>query len=150
MAWMQERQVRRQADSRPLMEQLHEVLWPCRRRLRQDPHGKGRGYALRQWETLQPFLSDGQVRIDNNHTEQTLRPIALGRKTGSSGLRPRRELAGHPPDPAGSCALAGITDPWTYLRDVLTKLARGWPQSRLGELVPTAWLAAQATQAKPA
>ena len=31
-------------------------------------------------------------------------------------------------------------------RDVLTKLARGWPQSRLGELVPAAWLAAQATE----
>ena len=69
----------------------------------------------------------------------------FGEKPGSSGLRPRRALAGHPPDPAGGCALARITDPWTYLRDVLTKLARGWPQSRLGELVPTAWLAAQAT-----
>jgi len=35
---------------------------------------------------------------------------------------------------------------WTYLRDVLTKLSRGWPQSRLGELVPAAWLAARATE----
>ena len=46
----------------------------------------------------------------------------------------------------GSCALAGITNPRTYLRDVLTKLSRGWPQSRLGELSPAAWLASRATE----
>ena len=32
------------------------------------------------------------------------------------------------------------------IRNVLTKLACGWPQSRLGELVPAAWLAAQSTE----
>ena len=106
-----------------------------------------RSDALRQWATLQPFLSDGQVRIDNNHTEQTLRPIALGRKNWLFGGSDEgaRWLAIHQ-TLLGSCALAGITDPWTYLRDVLTKLAHGWPQSRLGELVPAAWLAAQATE----
>ena len=50
----------------------------------------------------------------------------------------------------GSCALAGITDPWTYLRDVLTKLARGLAPVAPGRTGSTAWLAAQAPQAKPA
>lgn len=46
----------------------------------------------------------------------------------------------------GSCALAGITDPRTHLRDVLTKLSRSWPHSRLGDLVPAGWLAARAIE----
>lgn len=142
----QQRQLRRQTQSRPLMEQLHKVLEALKAQAPpKTPLGKAVGYALRQWETLQPFLSDGQVRIDNNHTEQTLRPIALGRKNWLFGGSDEgaRWLAIHQ-TLLGSCALAGISDPWTYLRDVLTKLSRAWPQSRLGELVPAAWLAARA------
>lgn len=144
----QERQARRQTESRPLMEQLHKVLLSLQPQAPpKTPLGKAVGYALRQWNTLQPFLSDGQVRMDNNHTERTLRPIALGRKNwlfggsdaGAHWLAIHQTLL-------GSCELAAIPDPWTYLRDVLTKLACGWPQSRLGELVPAAWLAAQSTE----
>lgn len=144
----QERLARRQTQSRPLMEQLHKVLLALQP---QAPPktllGKAVGYALRQWDTLQTFLSDGHVRIDNNHVEQTLRPIALGRKNWLFGGSDEgaRWLAIHQ-TLLGSCALAGITDPWTYLREVLTKLSRGWPHSRLGELVPAAWLAARPTE----
>jgi hypothetical protein len=42
----------------------------------------------------------------------------------------------------GSCEAAGIRDPWQYVRDVLTKLSRGWPQARLDELLPLRWAAA--------
>lgn len=42
----------------------------------------------------------------------------------------------------GSCEAAGFRDPWQYVRDVLTKLSRGWPQSRLDELLPLRWAAA--------
>jgi hypothetical protein len=43
----------------------------------------------------------------------------------------------------GSCDLAGIVDPWAYLRDVLDKLSRDWPQSRIDELLPQQWKAAR-------
>lgn len=38
----------------------------------------------------------------------------------------------------GTCKLHGV-DPFAYLRDVLEKLSRDWPQSRLRELLPDAW-----------
>ena len=92
-----------------------------------------------------PDATDSRSALCFRHG-QNKRCSALGRKNWLFGGSDRGAhwLAIHQ-TLLGSCALAGITDPWTYLRDVLTKLARGWPQSRLGELVPTAWLAAQAT-----
>jgi hypothetical protein len=39
----------------------------------------------------------------------------------------------------GSCELVGIRDPWEYVRDILQKLSRSWPQSCLDELLPLTW-----------
>jgi len=43
----------------------------------------------------------------------------------------------------GICEQAGIRDPWEYVRDILQKLSRRWPQSRLNELLPVTWYRAQ-------
>ena len=40
------------------------------------------------------------------------------------------------------CELAGAPL-FEYLRDVFAKLAGNWPNSRIGELLPAAWLAAR-------
>lgn len=41
-----------------------------------------------------------------------------------------------------TCKLAGV-DPRAYFIDVLDKLCRGWPASRLDELLPPQWAEAQ-------
>jgi hypothetical protein len=146
------RLVLRQSQSVAVMEQLHKELQylgaqaPPKTLL-----GQAVGYALRQWQTLQTFLQDGAVRIDNNHVERTLRPIALGRLNWLFGGSDEgaRWLAIHQ-TLIGTCLLLGVRDPWEYLRDILDKLARGWPSSRLGELLPDAWLAARTQQAQAA
>jgi hypothetical protein len=43
-----------------------------------------------------------------------------------------------------TCELNGV-EPWAYLRDVLTRIADGWPQRRLAELLPQNWSASAAT-----
>jgi len=43
----------------------------------------------------------------------------------------------------GSCEQAGIRDPWEYVRDILPKLSRRWPQSRMDELLPLTWCRAR-------
>lgn len=110
------------------------------------PLGKAITYLLRQWEPLTVFLTDGEQRIDNNHTERALRPIAVGRKNwlfagSDEGARRLAVLY----TLVASCEAAGIRDPWKYLRDVLVKLSRGWPQSRLSELLPQRWASADRT-----
>ena len=44
-----------------------------------------------------------------------------------------------------NCELLGASI-WHYLRDTFQRLADGWPQSRLAELLPAAWAAAQKSQ----
>jgi hypothetical protein len=42
--------------------------------------GKAFTYAQNQWSTLMPLFQDGRLLIDNNHIENKIRPLALGRK----------------------------------------------------------------------
>jgi transposase len=139
-----ERLRRRQQHSAPLMTQLRQQAEALGAQAPpKTPLGRAITYLLRQWEPLTVFLRDGELRPDNNHTERQLRPVALGRKNwlfagSDEGARRLAVLY----TVVGSCEAAGIRDPWQYIRDVLTKLSRGWPQSRLDELLPLRWAAA--------
>ena len=42
--------------------------------------GKALRYANNEWMYLEKYIEDGQVEIDNNFIENTIRPFALGRK----------------------------------------------------------------------
>jgi len=37
-------------------------------------------YALKRWSALLAYLEDGRVPVDNNLTENRIRPVAVGRK----------------------------------------------------------------------
>ena len=99
-------------------------------------------YALGQWERLEVFLTNGLVEIDNNWCEGAMRPVALGRK---NWLHIGSEQAG--PKVAAiisiveTCRRLGV-NLREYLADVLPKLG-DWPVSRVAELTPSAWKAAQ-------
>ena len=135
----------RQSQSAQVMAQLEKELSHLHAQAPpKTPLGQAVGYAMRRWKTLQTFLHDGAVRIDNNHCERTLRPIGLGRKNWLFGGSDEgaRWLAIHQ-TLLSTAQLVGIRDPWEYLRDVLLKLSRGWPHARLSELLPKEWLAAR-------
>ena len=140
-----ERLRRRQESSAPRMKLLRQELDSLGNQAPpKTPLGVAITYALRQWDALTLFLSDGAQRIDNNHTERSLRPIAVGRKNwlfAGSDQGARRLAILY--TVVGSCELAGISDPWEYVRDLLHKLSRSWPHSRLDELLPLAWLNAR-------
>ena len=40
---------------------------------------KALDYSLRRWDALTRFVGDGQLPVDNNHIENQIRPIAIGR-----------------------------------------------------------------------
>ena len=42
--------------------------------------GKAVSYALGQWESLEVYLQEAQIEIDNNLVENAIRPTALGKK----------------------------------------------------------------------
>ncbi len=67
----------REQISTPLMNALREHIEQLSyRAIPKSLLGKAVSYALHQWEPLTVFLSDGALAIDNNLTEQRIRPVA--------------------------------------------------------------------------
>ena len=70
----------RQQVSMPVIEQLHEYLLKIRDEvLPKSEAGKAIAYAMKNWTALTRYCDNGDLSIDNNHTERSLRGIAVGR-----------------------------------------------------------------------
>lgn len=114
------------------------------------PLGRAITYAINQWASLQVYLTDGRIPIDNNAVERQIRRIAVGRKNYLfAGSDAGAERAATLYSVLGTCSLVGV-DPYAYMRDVLERVSAGWPGSRVAELLPAAWAAEQARPADPA
>lgn len=131
-----ERQCVRQADARPLFENLRTWLETTLPSL--PPRGelaKAMRYAIARMRRLKIYLDDGRLEIDNNAAERSVRGIALGKKNylfagadsgGESGavLYTLIETA----------KLNGI-DPEAWLTHVIANIA-DHPMKRIDELLP--------------
>ena len=84
------------------------------------------------------YLDDGDLPIDNNHIENRIRPVALGRSNWlfAGSLRAGQRAAAMM-SLIQSAKLNGH-DPYRYLKDVLERLPTQ-PASRLEELLPHRW-----------
>ena len=146
-----ERRVVRQRDAVPLLNSLGEWLdEQSRKILPKSPVGRAMGYARNQWADLQTYTRDGELSIDNNVSERSVRAQAIGRKNylfvGSDrGGRTAATLYSL----VGTCR-RHLIDPFAYLKDILQRLP-SHPADRLGELLPDIWIAANPyAQRKPA
>ena len=87
------------------------------------------------WSALSRYASSGNLPIDNNPVENSIRPIAIGKKnwlfTGSE--RAGRRAAAIQ-SLLATARLNGL-DPAAWLNDTLTKLPT-WPNSHIDELLP--------------
>lgn len=107
-----------------------------------SPLSRACTYAINQREALMRYLDDGLVPIDNTGAERALRGIAVGRNNWLfAGSDAGGERAAAMYSLIRTCELNDV-EPWEYLRDVLTRLAEGWPAERLSELLPHRWSAA--------
>ena len=135
-----ERTVVRDRDSRPMIDSLKP--WLEQELARIPPKGAladAIGYALARWPALTRFLDDGRIDLDNNAVERAIRPIALGRKNhlfaGSDGGGERWAVVS---SLIATAKLNGV-EPYTYLKEVLERMATGHPVSQLDELLPWNW-----------
>jgi transposase len=86
----------RSSQSRLICARIRRVLqrWYITRRfLPQSTMGKAIRYALDQWESLESYLQDPLIEIDNNLVENAIRPTALGKNYEQSGIRQSLSLA---------------------------------------------------------
>ena len=135
----QQRWETRQKVAAPILQALLPRLESLREKeLPQSPLGKAIRYALAEWQPLTRYLEDGRLEIDNNLTENAIRPSAVGKKNWL--------FIGHPDagwrsaviySLVASCRRRSI-DPWQYLRDIFKRLP-GLKQSELPSLLPRHW-----------
>ena len=84
-----------------------------------SPIRKAIGYTLNLWTRLERYLENGEIEIDNNLIENTIRPIALGRKNYLfAGSHDAAQNAAMIYSFMATCKLNNV-NPYKWLEDVL-------------------------------
>jgi hypothetical protein len=123
----------------PALDKIKSLLEnPGKLILPKNKMGEAIDYTLNHWIQLTRFLEDGRLPIDNNLCENTIRPVALGRKNwlfaGSPEGAKRMAIIY---SLVATCKLNGI-NPYEYFLDILPKAAT-YPDKRVADLSPINW-----------
>ena len=129
----------RQTEALPVLESLGK--WMKETYLKVLPKsaiGKALGYSIARWPELMLYATDGKLNIDNNPVENSIRPVAIGRKNylfAGSHEAARRSAMLY--SLMGTCKLHGI-NPFIWLRDVLKRIPTH-PINKIEDLLPHNW-----------
>jgi hypothetical protein len=117
------RQALRQEQAQPLLRSLHDWLLSTRVTVANGGGtAKAIDYSLKRWSALSRYATKGQFPIDNNPVENTIRPIALGKKNWLfAGSERAGKRAAAIQTLLGTAKLNGL-DPAAWLRDTLETL----------------------------
>ncbi len=134
-------QMMREEEAVPLLDKFHG--WLQRQYAMAQPKssfGKALFYCLNNWNELIQYVRDGELRIDNNHTEREMKYVAMGKKAwlffGSDQGGKNDAIVS---SIISTCRRHGV-EPWGYLTDVIERLAKN-PGKNLEELLPYNWTA---------
>lgn len=121
---------------REWMRHEYELVLP------KSPIGKALAYSLKHWDKLSTYVTDGRLHIDNNAVENSIRPVAVGRKNylfaGSHEAAKRSAMLY---TLLGTCKLHHI-NPATFLTHVLSRIA-AYPKKDIIQLLPHNWIPQQ-------
>ncbi len=100
--------------------------------------GKALGYSIERWEKLSRYTENGMLNIDNNPVENSIRPIAIGRKNYLfAGSHEAAKRSGMLYSLLGTCKMHGI-EPYAWLKDALQRIATH-PINKINQLLPHRW-----------
>jgi transposase len=100
--------------------------------------GQAIAYTLSLWWRLKRYVEDGRYEIDNNLIENSIRPVALGRKNYLfAGSHEAAQRAAMIYSFLGSCKLNNV-NPAEWLTYVLKRLP-DYKANRIEELLPHKW-----------
>ena len=140
----------RQAESAAIMAGIRDVLDTALPQLStKSSLAKAIRYMCAHWAGLVRFLDDGQIEVDTNTVERSMRPIALGRRNSlfagsEGGARTWAILASL----LQTAKLNGL-DPYTWLNDVLERIVSGAVKNNeLEQLLAWNWKPAAASDIK--
>jgi len=97
--------------------------------------GKALAYSIERWKRLSIYTEHGMLNIDNNPVENSIRPVAIGRKNylfaGSHEAAQRSAMLY---SLLGTCKMHE-KEPYQWLKETLEKIA-DHPINRIRELLP--------------
>ena len=138
---LEARHALRHEESKPILERIKVSIEAARiGGLPQSVRTKACEYTLKLWNRLTRFLDHPELELSNNATENSMRPVAIGRKNwihvGSEQAGPR------------VAAIISIVETCRRLqipvREYLSAVLPGlenFPANRVNELTPAAWFA---------
>jgi hypothetical protein len=140
-----QRHALRQARYLPILADIEAYLKRERPQvLPKSPIGQAIGYTLSNWDALVRYCQDGDLEIDNNGAERSLRGVAVGRRNWTFlGSDNGGHTAAVLTSLIATCKRHRI-DPFAYLRDVFQRIS-AHPITQLADLLPDKWLAARTT-----
>ena len=134
-----ERLALRRRVSKPVYDEL--LAWVDTERannLSKGAYGKALAYAAHQLPKIEAIFKDGRIEVDNNLIENSIRPLALGRKNYMfAGSHKGAQRAAMMYSFFGTCKQLGI-NPREWLYDVLTRIPE-YPKLQLRDLLPDQW-----------
>lgn len=114
--WYEQRKQLRQDRARPILDSFQNWLLDTKLcGLPNSPVGQAIRYGLSRWEGFVRYTSDGQLPIDNNLSERSLRPCAIGRKNWCAPEVPSRTLGRSPPRDALLAMFARTVAVWSAI-----------------------------------
>ena len=131
-----ERKELRLEKALPIINDIGKWLHAQRQQvLPKSPIGSAINYVTPLWESLQNYLYDGNLKIDNNLIENSIRPIALGRKNylfAGSHEGAKRSAMFYS---FFACCKLNNINPQKWMEYVLENIA-DYPANRVHELLP--------------
>jgi transposase len=110
--------------------------------LPKSPIGKALAYSIERWDKLCIYTTNGILNIDNNPVENSIRPVAIGRKNylfcGSHEAAKRTAMLY---SLLGTCKMHGV-NPFDWFKDILERIP-SFPIKNIKELLPHNWPQAQ-------
>src|SRR6202051_5191211 len=135
------RHIRRQETARPLLDDIHAKIEAAQSgALPSSALSKACQYALTLWRKLTRFLEYPELELSNNLAENSMRPVALGRKNWVHIGRPQAgSKVAAIPSVVESCRRLQVP-----VRDYLSTILPGLadlPIRCLPDLTPAVWVA---------
>ncbi len=132
-----ERYAQRQKQAQPILGEMRAWLDDA---LPQVPPtsatGKALNYLHNEWDKLIRYLDDGRLEIDNNATENAIRPFVLGRKNWLFSASVKGVKASANLYSLIETAKANGLEPYAYLRHVFTELPKAETVEAIEALLP--------------
>ncbi|NJO92894.1 MAG: IS66 family transposase [Chloroflexia bacterium] len=135
----EERKAVRQEKAVPVLDELEKWLKESIVQvLPQSAIGKAIAYTLGLWHRLKRYIDDGSLEIDNNLIENSIRPVALGRKNYLfAGSHDGAKRAAMVYSFLGTCKINNV-NPSEWLSDVLNRI-HDHKAKNLSDLLPKNW-----------